>query len=72
MLSDKVRLASRGTQTGVFVTETAPENKTAAMDVSEFGSTAKSAATERTMPGFGTLMAIAVIFLVAAGARKRR
>jgi hypothetical protein len=44
------------------------------MNVGEFESTAKSAASERTTPGFETLMAMATICLAAAGvtARKRR
>jgi hypothetical protein len=72
MLSDKERLASKGTQTGIFVTETAPEAAAAEMKVSEFESTAKSAASEKTAPGFETLIAMAMISLVAVKARKRR
>ncbi len=74
MLSDKERLASRGTQSGIFVTETAPQNETTLMGVGEFESTSKSAASERTTPGFETIIAMATICLAAAGvmARKRR
>jgi hypothetical protein len=73
MLSDKERLASKGTQTGIFVTETAPQNATAMMNVGEFESTAKSAASERTTtPGFDMLMAIAMICLVAVGLTVRK
>jgi len=73
MLSDKERLASKGTQTGIFVTETAPQNATIMMNVGEFESTAKSAASERTTtPGFETLIAIAMICLVAAGLTGRK
>jgi hypothetical protein len=74
MLSDKERLASRGTQSGIFVTETAPQNDALRMDVGEFESTSKSAATERRIPGFEALIAMATICLVAVGvmAGKRR
>ena len=72
MLSDKERLASRGTQSGILVTETAPQNNTVMMNVGEFESTSKSAATERVTPGFEALIAMATICLVAANARKRR
>jgi hypothetical protein len=73
MLSDKERLASKGTQTGIFVTETAPQNATTMMNVGEFESTAKSAASERTTtPGFETPIAIAMICLVAVGLTARK
>ena len=72
MLSDKQRMAFRGTNTGIFVTETAPEAAAAEMKVGEFESTSESAAANREMPGFETLMAMAMISLVAVTARKRR
>ena len=72
MLSDKERLASRGTNTGIFVTETAPEAAAAEMKVSEFESTAKSAASTKTTPGFETLIAMATICLAAAGVTARK
>jgi hypothetical protein len=74
MLSDKQRMASRGTNTGIFVTETAQQNEIAMMSVGEFESTSKSAASERMTPGFETIIAMATICLAAAGvmARKRR
>jgi Uncharacterized protein conserved in archaea len=76
MLSDKERLASRGTQSGIFVTETAPQNETTPMGVGEFESTSKSAESNtsiRVTPGFEALIAMAMLCLVAVGvmARKR-
>jgi hypothetical protein len=72
MLSDKQRLSSRGTNTGIFVTETAPEAAAAEMKVGEFESTSESAAATREMPGFEMIIAMAMLSLVTVTARKRR
>lgn len=72
MLSDKERLASRGTRTDIFITEEAVA--AAEMEVSEFEGAAESEAPEAGAPGFDALMAMATICLAVVGvtARKRR
>jgi hypothetical protein len=72
MLSDKQRMASRGTNTGIFVTDTATEAAAAEMKVSEFESTSESVESTKMVPGFETLMAMATLCLAAVKARKRR
>lgn len=72
MLSDKERLASRGTRTDIFITEEAVA--AAEMEVSEFEGAAESEAPVAQTPGFDALMAMATICLAVVGvtARKRR
>ena len=70
MLTDKERLAARGTRTGAFVTEGAAAEP-AEMGVSAFeNSTAQKASAEA--PDFMALTAMALIGLAAVALRKKR
>jgi len=71
MLSDRERLAARGTRTGAFVTEEAAASEPAEMGVSAFeNSTAQKASAEA--PDFMALTAMALIGLAAVALRKKR
>jgi len=74
MLSEKQRLATRGTSTGVFVTERGPAAEPAAeMSVGEFESASKpTKETPAGAPGFMGLTAMVMIGLAAVAVRKRR
>jgi len=68
-LGEKERIATRGTRTGGFVVaESVAEPKE--MEVGEFEAAAEEA-TEAT-PGFGVLLALAMVCLGVGGARRRR
>lgn len=72
MLSEKERLATRGTRTGAFVTKDAVEESAAAaeMSVSEFANETEEAAT--AAPGFMALAALLMIGLAAVFVRRRQ
>ncbi len=67
-MTEKERIATRGTRTGGFVTDE-PMKAAAEMEVSEFEG---AAAVNATAPGFGALLALAMVGLGVAGARRRR
>jgi len=72
MLSEKERLATRGTRTGAFVTKDAVEESAAAaeMSVSEFANETEEAAA--AAPGFMALAALLMISLAAVFVRRRQ
>lgn len=72
MLTDKQKITTRGTRTGGFVVaESVAEPKE--MEVSEFESAVEEAeAAAEFTPGFGALLALAMVGLGVAGARRRR
>lgn len=72
MLSEKQRLATRGTSTGVFVNEVAAGAVPEEMSVSEFERPSESAKTAAEAPGFMGLTAMIMISLAAVAVRKRR
>lgn len=71
MLSEKERLATRGTRTGAFVTKDVVEESAAAakMSVSEFASETEEAAAQA--PGFTAMAALLMIGLAAVFVRRR-
>lgn len=72
MLSDKQRLAARGTSAGAFVTEAAIAEPAAEMEVSAFESASESAKEkEAEAPGFMALAALVMIGLTSLVVRKR-
>jgi len=71
MLGEEERLATRGTRTGVFVTEEATASEPAEMKVSAFANSTAERATAEA-PDFIALTALAMIGLAAVALRKRR
>ena len=74
MLTEKERIATRGTRTGGFVVEEAVAEaakavEEAEMEVSEFEGAAESETA--IAPGFGAILALAMVCLGVVGARRR-
>lgn len=68
MMTEKERIATRGTRAGGFVTEE-PMEAAAEMEVSDFSS---NASAEHAVPGFDALLALVMVGLGVARARRWR
>lgn len=71
MLSDKERLAARGTRTGAFVNEEVAAEP-AEMSVGSFENATMATEASREQPGFPALVALAMISLAVIALGKRR
>lgn len=69
MMTEKERIATRGTRTGGFVVAE-PVEEPKEMEVSEFEGAVEEAT--QVTPGFGALLALAMVCLGVQGARRKR